>query len=484
MDDVKVCPRCGGRYNDPDQDTCSYCGRAFTKSKPDKNIQPNPVQDKLSDPGQKPDTDDGSILLLTRPERVSFMYKYLMALSPVFLVIVCIFTRRILETMFHIASSSLISAVPSYMSPYTTDALNQYSLPITGATNITVLMIAPVGIFIFFAAIGWTMRFTELWTSTVLTLGLSGVTGIVMANWAGVPPVSGNYMLLLLQWIAYLVQPFCFVAAVIVILTTEKFRRSIRYTITKDGLWMRGGFLRIQEHMIPHHQMGRIVFEQDFFGTMFNYGTLIPQSMTRWGAETSFRGIGATGQKDNFGVGIGFVKGREEGSRYPLDCLYGIPDPKTAQKILTELICRHDIREEEQVSYLKKIYETNVAGTMTDGSGIQPKVSTVVTGCSIQDDTSNRPVDGIAMDGKIPECQQSAIIRINHIDIPKTTTSSVSGNIREIPSLVKTKSNPLQGIPPAESVLDQIKKLAELRDSGIITEQEFTLKKTELLKRL
>jgi hypothetical protein len=412
------------------------------------------------------------------------MYKYFMALSPIFLVIACIFARTILDSMFHIASSSLISAVPGSLSPYSTEVFTQYSLPITSATNITVLMIAPVGIFIFFAAIGWTMRLTELWTSTVLTLGLSGVTAIIMANWAGVPPASGNYILLLLQWIAYLVQPFCFIAAGIVILATEKFRRSIKYTITKDGLWIRGGFLWTQEHMIPHHQIGRIVFEQDFFGARFNYGTLIPQSMTRWGAETSFRGVGATGQKDNFGVGIGFAKGREEGSRYPLDCLYGIPDPKTAQKILTELICRHDIREEEQVSYLKKIYETNMAGTMTDGSGIRPEVSTVVTGCSIQDDTGTRSVDEIAIDGKIPECQESSIIRIHDTDIPKTTTSSVRGTIREIPSLVKTKSNPLQRIPPAESVLDQIKKLAELRDSGIITEQEFTTKKTELLKRL
>jgi hypothetical protein len=370
------------------------------------------------------------------------------------------------------------------MSPLTTDLLTQYSSPLADATNITVLMIAPVGIFTFFAVIGWTMRLTELWTSTSLALGLSGVTGIVMANWPGVSPVSGNFMLLLLQWIAYLVQPFCLVAAVIVILATEKFRRSIRYTITKNGLWMYGGFLSIQEHMIPHHQIGRIVFEQDFFGSMFNYGTLIPQTMTRWGAETSFRGVGATGQKDNFGVGIGFAKGREEGSRYPLDCLYGIPDPKKAQQILTGLISRHDMREEEQVSYLKKIYETNVVRTRTDESGIPSKVSAVVTERIIQNDTSNRSVEGIAIDGKIPESQETTIIRINDIDIPKTTMSPVSDNIREIPPVVKTKSKPQQEIPPATSVLDQIKKLAELRDSGIITEQEFTTKKTELLKRL
>lgn len=462
------------------------------KSEPDKNTQQNPVQDTLRDPGQK-ESDDGSVLLSTGPESASFMYKYLMALSPIILVIVCIFTRWGLENMFHIASSSLTSAVPGLMSPYTTSVLNQYSSPITDATTITILMIAPVGIFICFAAIGWVMRLTEVWTSTALTLGLSGVTGIVMVTLTGGPPVSGNYMLLLLQWIAYLVQPFCLVAAGIVILGTEKFRRSIQYTITKDGLWIRGGFLKKQEHMIPHHQIGRIVFEQDFLGTMFNYGTLIPQSMTPWGAETSFRGIGATGQKDNLGLGIGFATGRVEGSRYPLDCLYGIPNPKKAQKILTGLLSRHDMREEEQVSSLKKIDGTNVAGTTTGGSDTRPTVPTAATGPGVKDDAGTRPVAGTAHDAKPPERQQSTIIRIHDIEIPKTPTGSVTGTMREIPPTVKTPEippsvkttdSPVKATPPADPVFDQIKKLADLRDSGIITEQEFTEKKTELLKRI
>lgn len=35
-----------------------------------------------------------------------------------------------------------------------------------------------------------------------------------------------------------------------------------------------------------------------------------------------------------------------------------------------------------------------------------------------------------------------------------------------------------------EMTFDQIRKLAELRESGILTEEEFTAKKTELLARL
>ena len=35
-----------------------------------------------------------------------------------------------------------------------------------------------------------------------------------------------------------------------------------------------------------------------------------------------------------------------------------------------------------------------------------------------------------------------------------------------------------------DMTFDQIRKLAELRESGILTEEEFTAKKTELLARL
>ena len=37
---------------------------------------------------------------------------------------------------------------------------------------------------------------------------------------------------------------------------------------------------------------------------------------------------------------------------------------------------------------------------------------------------------------------------------------------------------------PAESITDQIKKLGELRDGGLLTEDEFNAKKAELLSRL
>lgn len=62
-------------------------------------------------------------------------------------------------------------------------------------------------------------------------------------------------------------------------------------------------------------------------------------------------------------------------------------------------------------------------------------------------------------------------------------------NSSEIPlavKIIRDRVNKVRNESSASSISipDQIKKLAELRDSGILTEQEFTSKKTELLKRL
>jgi hypothetical protein len=414
---------------------------------------------------------------------MSFLYKYLMAFVPLLLVIACIFVRSILESLFRVGTSSLGSAVPASMSPYTAGIVNDYSSSITGATDITILMVAPVGIFIFFIAVGWAMRREELWTGTLLTLGLSGITAVLLTV-AGSALGSGEFVIRILQWIAFLVQPFSLVAAGIVLYAMEKFRQSVHYEITRKGVWIRGGILGIQEHMIPHNQIGRIVFEQDYFGTRYNYGTLIPHTLTRWGAETSFRGVGASGQKDNFGFGAGYAKSREEGSRDPLDCFFGVSDPKKVQKILTECISRHDDREEEQVSYLRKLYELSAAdakGGMQ--SSTRSRESMMFTGSSVLAET-DREVAGIPHAGKPQESRESTVIRIAGGDNANAPTGFAGDTVREIPPPPKMKSIPSQEHPSAASPLDQIEKLAELKRAGIITEEEFTRKKTDLLKRL
>jgi hypothetical protein len=449
----------------------------------EKHAHPNPGPEIMSgEPGQ--DSDSDTVILSTSPERMSFLYKYLMAFVPLLLVLACIVVRSILESLFRVSTSSLASAVPSSMSPDTAGIVNDYSSSITGATDITILMVAPVGIFIFFIAIGWAMQLDEVWTGTLVTLGLSGVTAIVL-TFTGSTLGSGEFVIRVLEWIAFLVQPFSLIAAVIVLYAIEKFRQSVHYTITRKGVWIGGGLLGVQEHMIPHNQIGRIVFEQDFFGARYNYGTLIPHTLTRWGAETSIRGVGASGQKDNFGFGVGYAKGREEGSRNPLDCLFGVPDPKKIQKILTEYISRHDDREEEQATYLRKLYELSAADAKgAVQSGRRPRESAVFSGTGIQENAGSEPMEGIAPVKRDPDSRESSITRITGVDDPNATTGFTGDTMREIPPVPNMKSQQFREIPSADSPLDQIKKLADLKRAGIITEEEFSAKKTELLKRL
>lgn len=384
------------------------------------------------------ESSDNPVLLITGPDPKSFIFRHLLATVPIFLVIISNLLRVVLDRMFFFATeattSAITSSIPSYVNQ-SAIAMDQYAAGLSGATDITVYVIAPVGIFILFISIGWALRATELWASALLTLGMSTVAGLLIAGIGAGALVSGTFVFVLLQWIAFLVQPFSVLAAVIVMYWSERFRRSIRYTITTNSVKLQGGVMSSQGHVIPASQIGRVVLEQDVLGSMFNYGTVIPQSITRWGAETSFRGIGATAQKDNLGVGIGYARGREEASRYPLDCLYGIPDPKAAQKLIEQLMQSQTTREDEQVSYLKKIYETVSAGNIRTGSpvaaGPQPAPA------AFPDSNANQT----AQPGEKPggDCGQRTpgpvTLRIQEHDLPEAYACSVCGK-KELPPYI------------------------------------------------
>ena len=110
--------------------------------------------------------------------------------------------------------------------------------------EITVLLIAPIGIFLFFIFIGdATQPCGNLdrgrtdpapeWYRCILP-------GIYSAVYRS---CTTPYLLALFQWIAYLVQPASVVAAVLVLLGTELFRRSVRYTLYGDMVRITGGSL-------------------------------------------------------------------------------------------------------------------------------------------------------------------------------------------------------------------------------------------------
>ena len=121
---------------------------------------------------------------------------------------------------------------------------------------------------------------------------------------------------------------------------------------------------------------------------------------------------------------------------------------------------------------------------MTSESEIPHKVPSVVTGYTINDKNKTESLERTNMDDNVPGDLDSAIIRVTNSDVLKTTTNSQSNTIREILPVNHPKSIPTHAITSVESIPDLIKKLAELREAEIITEQEFSTKKAELLKRI
>ena len=295
---------------------------------------------------------DPPVLFSARPEAKSFLYRYLLSFTPVVLVILCMGIRGVLDSLFLAALHMVpaLSPVPAtHASDVSSAAMAQYqgllstSMPGFGElAAITILLVAPIGVFLLAAGIGGVLRQTEVWTGPALTLMLSSCVAYVLA---GSPTFSIVYLLLFLQWIAFLVQPFSILASVLVLGGTEKFRRSIEYTITSDAVVIRGGIFRHVEQTIPHHHIGRVILEQDLIGSRFNYGTVIPRSTTSRHPAISFWGIEISGQKDNADPGTG-SEGSIGTSRDPLDCFFGIPDPKTARRILERMISRPALHED------------------------------------------------------------------------------------------------------------------------------------------
>jgi len=63
---------------------------------------------------------------------------------------------------------------------------------------------------------------------------------------------------------------------------------------------------------------------------------------------------------------------------------------------------------------------------------------------------------------------------------PKTLFDEVLAQLERL----RNEDYSVASTAPAESITDQIKKLGELRDGGLLTEDEFNAKKAELLARL
>jgi hypothetical protein len=255
------------------------------------------------------------VILETNPGPGGFLPRYLLALTPMFLLILSVITTALIR----IFTAGFSMSIPTPMGNL---------LPGMGdLVEMLVLLTSPVGIYALFVVAGWMMGYTEMWTSSALALGLSSLGGIFLVIFF--PVTSMSQIMDLLTLIADLILPASVVAVIVVIAWTEKFRRSIRYTITYEGVIAKGGIWRQQERILPHHHIGKLVMEQGMAGRLTDTGTIIP--------------IGAAQR------GPGPAEARRELSRNPLDCLYGIREPEKIMAVLNLLISDSAGRVEKQV---------------------------------------------------------------------------------------------------------------------------------------
>lgn len=74
--------------------------------------------------------------------------------------------------------------------------------------------------------------------------------------------------------------------------------------------------------------------------------------------------------------------------------------------------------------------------------------------------------------------------RVSHVEATAVKTVVTDLILGKYDAIVATPVAPPTSSAPQPDIHEQLQKLASLRDSGILTEEEFTAKKAELLSRL
>ena len=257
----------------------------------------------------------GPVILMTQPAPRGFIYKYFLGLTPIILTGLSLLALPVLH--------DIVRGLP--LSPV--NSLNIVVPDLPQLIEICVLILAPVAVFLFFIWLGDVIRRPEIWIGAGLTLLLSIAGAVVKVQGTGLPILSSGYLLTLLQWVAYLVQPFSVIVAVVVIAGIEAFRRSLHYTLTRDVVIITGGIWNQVENVIPLHQIERIVLMQGRLGHALNFGTVVPAGKVIGLSEADMTGRHEQGNMLHPDTDQVTTVRWKRGSHDPLLCLYGILNP-------------------------------------------------------------------------------------------------------------------------------------------------------------
>ena len=265
----------------------------------------------------------GPVLFTTHPAPRGFIYKYILGLTPLFLAALSLIVLNIMLEAGKSFPHSLVGPLGTIV-PDLEIFVQMFAY-----------LIAPVGIFLFFIFLGDVMNRTEIWTGAALALILSVIGGMV---YMGSPTLSTSYLFDLFRSIAYLIPYFCVIASLIVIAGIELFRRSLKYTITRDVVIITGGVWNLVENVIPLHQIERIILMQGRLGHFFHFGTIVPAGFVFGKTQIDMRGHRTTGDMVHPNTDQASTLRWGEGAHNPLLSLYGIRDPENVKERLEKAI--------------------------------------------------------------------------------------------------------------------------------------------------
>jgi len=274
----------------------------------------------------------GPVLFTTHPAPRGFIYKYILGLTPLFLTALSLIVLNIMLEAGKSFPHSLVGPLGTIV-------------PDLGIfVQMFAYLIAPVCIFLFFIFLGDVMNRPEIWTGAALALILSVIGGVV---YMGSPTLSTSYLFDLFRSIAYLIPHFSVIASLIVLAGIELFRRSLKYTITRDVVIISGGLWNLTENIIPLHQIGKVVLVQSRLGHFFHFGTLVPAGLVFGITQIDMRGQHMTRGKVHPDTDLASTLRWEEGSHNPLVSLYGIRDPENVKVRLEKAM--QQISEKDKV---------------------------------------------------------------------------------------------------------------------------------------
>jgi len=271
----------------------------------------------------------GPVLFTTHPSLRGFIYKYFLGLTPLFLAAISVVVLTI-----------MIGTGGSFP-PSLVDPLGTLVPEISTFIKIFAYLIAPVGIFLFFIFLGDELNRPEIWMGAGLTLLFSVIGGLVLVLSEGIPVFSASFLLILLEWIAYLIQPFSIIVTLIILAGIELFRRSLAYIIFRDVLIITGGLWHAVENVIPFQQIERIFLVQGRLGRIFHFGTILPAGVVYGITEIDMRGNYLTGDRLHPETHSASVIRWDQGLHNPLVCLYGLKNPEVAKDHLEKAIQKY-----------------------------------------------------------------------------------------------------------------------------------------------